>query len=90
MPRIIVNTFPLQVSPDVMYNGFPWPDEEFSRVTIERDLQICSTLNDHPILWKILWGLAESRPSLCYCSVLLRASLAVQVSVLLADAFRSR
>ena len=30
-----------------MYNGFPWPDEEFSRVTIERDLQICSTLSDH-------------------------------------------
>ena len=67
------------VSPVVMYNGLPWPDEEFSRVTIERDLKICSTLTDHPILWKILWGLAESRPSLCYCSVLLRAALAVQV-----------
>jgi integrator complex subunit 5 len=69
----------IQVSPDVIYNGLPWPDEEFSRVTVERDLKICITLNDHPILWKILWGLAEARPSLCYCSVLLRAGLAVQV-----------
>jgi hypothetical protein len=63
-----------------MYNGLPWPDEEFARVTVERDLQICNTLKDHPILWKILWGLAEARPALCYCSVLLRAALAVQVN----------
>ena len=68
-----------QVSPDVMYNGLPWPDEEFTRVTVERDLKINITLTNHPILWKILWGLAEARPALCYCSVLLRASLAVQV-----------
>ena len=71
-----------QVSPDVMYNGLPWPDEEFTRVTVERDLKINITLTDHPILWKILWGLAEARPALCYCSVLLRASLAVQVSTI--------
>ena len=24
------------VSPDVMYNGIPWPEEEFMKVTIER------------------------------------------------------
>jgi integrator complex subunit 5 len=63
-----------------MYNGLPWPDEEFSRVTVERDLKICNTMRNHPILWKLLWGLAESRPALCYCSVILRATLAVQVS----------
>ena len=24
------------VAPDVMYNGIPWPEQEFMRVTIER------------------------------------------------------
>lgn len=24
------------VTPDVMYNGIPWPDEDFMKVTIER------------------------------------------------------
>ena len=68
------------VSPDIMYNGLPWPEEEFTRVTMERDLIISKTFDDHPILWKIIFGLAEARPSLCYCSVLIRAMLAVQMS----------
>ena len=63
-----------------MYNGLPWPDEEFTRVTIERDLTISKTFEKHPILWKILLGLAEARPALCYCSVLLRGLLAVQIN----------
>ena len=67
------------VSPDVMYNGLPWPEEEFAKVTVERDLAISKKFEDHPILWKILAGLAEARPALCYCSVLLRALLAVQM-----------
>ncbi len=68
------------VSPDVMYNGLPWPDEDFIKVTIERDLTISKRFEDHPVLWKILGGLAESRPALCYCSVLLRALMAVQMN----------
>ena len=68
------------VSPDVMYNGLPWPDEEFIKVTIERDLKIANSFNDHPLLWKIMMILAEARPALCYCSVLLRALLAVQMN----------
>ena len=68
------------VSPDIMYNGLPWPEEDFTRVTMERDLIIVKTFEDHPILWKIMFGLAEARPSLCYCSVLIRALLAVQMS----------
>ena len=32
------------VSPDVMYNGLPWPEEEFTRVTMERDLKIVQRL----------------------------------------------
>ncbi|XP_041787994.1 integrator complex subunit 5 [Anopheles merus] len=61
------------ISPDVMYNGLPWPEEDFIRVTMERDLQIQRTFRHSPILWSILGLVACYRPSLCYCSVLLRA-----------------
>ena len=39
-----------------------------------------SILEDNPIIWKVLWGLAEARPALCYCSVILRGALAVQMA----------
>ncbi|XP_046419986.1 integrator complex subunit 5 isoform X1 [Neodiprion fabricii] len=61
------------VSPDVMYNGLPWPDEEFTKVTVERDLQIRRTFKDVPLLWSHLELTARYRPALAYCSVLLRA-----------------
>lgn len=61
------------VSPDVIYNGLPWPEEEFSKVTMERDLQIRRTFRNAPILWSILALIAVHRPALCYCSVFLRA-----------------
>ena len=61
------------VSPDVMYNGLPWPDEEFTKVTVERDLQIRRTFRDVPVLWTLLELTARHRPALAYCSVLLRA-----------------
>ncbi|XP_055526401.1 integrator complex subunit 5 [Wyeomyia smithii] len=61
------------VSPDVMYNGLPWPDEEFTKVTMERDLQIRRVFRNCPILWSILGLIACYRPALCYSSVLLRA-----------------
>ncbi|KAK0086015.1 hypothetical protein PV325_004038 [Microctonus aethiopoides] len=61
------------VSPDVMYNGLPWPDEEFMKVTVERDLQIRRIFKDVPLLWTLLEMIARHRPALAYCSVLLRA-----------------
>lgn len=61
------------VSPDVMYNGLPWPEEEFQKVTIERDLQIRRSFKHSPILWPLLSLLAVRRPALCFSSVLLRA-----------------
>lgn len=61
------------ISPDVMYNGLPWPDEEFAKITMERDLHIRRTFKNAPILWSILALIASHRPSLCYASVLLRA-----------------
>ncbi|XP_063988292.1 integrator complex subunit 5 [Diachasmimorpha longicaudata] len=60
------------VSPDVMYNGLPWPDEEFTKVTVERDLQIRRTFQDVPLLWTLLELTARHRPALAYSSVLLR------------------
>ena len=61
------------ISPDIMYNGLPWPEEEFMKVTIERDLSITHLLTRHPITWTLLSMLAQARPALCYCSVLVRA-----------------
>jgi len=68
------------ISPDIMYNGLPWPEEEFMKVTIERDLSITRFLTRHPITWTLLSMLAQARPSLCYCSVLVRAVVAVSIS----------
>ena len=48
-----------------MYNGFPWYDVDFMR---------------HQVIWSLLYQLAVPRPALCYCSVLVRAVLAVQFS----------
>ncbi|XP_060525914.1 integrator complex subunit 5 [Cylas formicarius] len=67
------------VSPDVMYNGLPWPEEEFSKVTIERDLFIRRMFINIPLLWDLLSFVAINRPALCYCSVLLRALTATLI-----------
>lgn len=56
-----------------MYNGLPWPDEDFTKVTMERDLQIRRTFTNAPILWGILGLVATYRPAICFTSVLLRA-----------------
>lgn len=55
-----------------MYNGIPWPDEEFNKVTMERDLQIRRTFKNAPILWSVLALIASYRPALCSASVILR------------------
>lgn len=60
------------ISPDIMFNGFPWP-EEFIKFTFERDLAIKKTFEDFPIAWHFLDLVARCRPALCYCSVLVRA-----------------
>ncbi|XP_013776240.1 integrator complex subunit 5-like [Limulus polyphemus] len=65
------------VSPDIMFNGLPWPDEDTQKVTIERDLNIKQMFCTHPVLWNLLYAIASIHPSLCYCSVLLRAIVAV-------------
>ncbi|XP_030375850.1 integrator complex subunit 5 [Scaptodrosophila lebanonensis] len=61
------------VSTDVMYNGLPFPDEDFTKVTMERDMQIRRAFITSPVLWAVLGLISTHRPTLCYCSVLLRA-----------------
>jgi len=68
------------VSPDIMYNGIPWPEEEFMKVTMERDLQITRMLENHPILWTLMEMLARHKPALSYCSVLVRGVMCVCIS----------
>ena len=65
---------------DIMYNRLPWPEEEIMKVTIERDLSITRLLTRHPITWTLLSMLAKARTALCYCSVLVRAVVAVSIS----------
>ncbi|XP_073987068.1 integrator complex subunit 5 omd [Rhodnius prolixus] len=64
------------ISPDVMYNGLPWPEEDFCKVTVERDLYIRRVLDEIPLTWSLLAFIAHHRPALCYCSVILRAVIA--------------
>lgn len=67
------------VSTDVMYNGLPFPDEEFTKVTMERDLLIRRAFITSPILWALLGFIATHRPALCFSSVLLRALCATSL-----------
>ncbi|KAK2189102.1 hypothetical protein NP493_115g08009 [Ridgeia piscesae] len=64
------------VSPDVMYNGIPWPEEEFMKVTIERDLLIKKKFENNPVLWDILKFLSAAPGAMCYCSVIIRGLVA--------------
>ena len=48
------------ISPSIMYNRFPWYDVDFMRVTIERDLHISRTVARHPVIWSLLYQLAEA------------------------------
>lgn len=61
------------LSPDIMYNGLAWPDEEFTRITMERDLHIRRTFKTSPILWPILALISCHRPALWFASVILRS-----------------
>ncbi|ELT95971.1 hypothetical protein CAPTEDRAFT_186694 [Capitella teleta] len=67
------------ITPDVMYNGIPWPDEEFMKVTIERDLSIKHEFDVNPVLWNIMEFISEGPGAMCYCSVLLRSVLATVI-----------
>ncbi|CAH2075039.1 unnamed protein product, partial [Iphiclides podalirius] len=65
------------VSPDVMYNGLPWPDEDFTKqVSIERELYMRGALERCAVARAALRRAARARPALCLASALLRANAA--------------
>ncbi|KAF7238515.1 Integrator complex subunit 5 [Varanus komodoensis] len=64
------------VCPDVTNSELVWPPEEHTRNTVERDIQIGRAFRDNPLLFQLLALVAEGRPALCYCSVLLRGLMA--------------
>ncbi|XP_046960699.1 integrator complex subunit 5 [Vanessa cardui] len=65
------------VSPDVMYNGLPWPDEDFTKqVSIERELYMRSAVERCGVSRAALRRTARARPALCLASALLRAAAA--------------
>lgn len=47
---------------------------------MERDLKIRRLFDCSPIAWELLAFVAQHRPALCYCSVLLRAVVATLIS----------
>ncbi|CAH2107656.1 unnamed protein product [Euphydryas editha] len=65
------------VSPDVMYNGLPWPDEDFTKqVSIERELYMRCAVERCGVARAALRRAARARPALCLASALLRATAA--------------
>lgn len=67
------------LTPDVMFNDKSFPDEDFLKVTIERDLYITRQFELHPILWNLVDLIAKEK-SLKNCSLLISALLAVQLT----------
>lgn len=50
-----------------------WPDEDFLKYTIERDLKVKNTFDTQPVLWEILELISCSRTSLYHCSVIVQS-----------------
>ncbi|XP_063294099.1 neutral alpha-glucosidase AB isoform X4 [Pelobates fuscus] len=61
---------------DVTNSELAWPPEEHARTTVQRDLLIYRCFRHNPLLFQLLHLVAQGRPALCYCSVLLRGLLA--------------
>jgi len=67
------------ITPDVMFNDKPWPDEDFLKVTIEKDLFIAKKFETNPVLWDFCELIAKAN-CLHFCAVLIRALMAVQLT----------
>lgn len=42
------------VAPDCMFNGLLWPEEEFNKTTVERDLKVKKRMDENPMLWDVM------------------------------------
>lgn len=63
------------VCPDVTFTGVLWPEEELTRLTIERDLHIRMMLDKHLFLWDVLSIIAETQTAMHICSVILYGTM---------------
>ncbi|XP_078605288.1 integrator complex subunit 5-like [Branchiostoma floridae x Branchiostoma japonicum] len=68
------------VCPDVIQAPTDWPDEEFTKYTVERDLHITRKFKEHPILWDILKMVAEGKTALCHCAILLSSVISTLIT----------
>ncbi|KAL8589647.1 hypothetical protein ACOMHN_016031 [Nucella lapillus] len=50
------------VTMDTLYNDVNWPDPDFCKVTLERDLHVWKQMEDHPVLWSILRAVSGTLP----------------------------
>ncbi|XP_065646482.1 integrator complex subunit 5 isoform X4 [Hydra vulgaris] len=57
----------------------PWPEEDFLKYTIERDLKIKRAFDNTPVLWDILELISSARPSLFHCSVVVQSLLGMSL-----------
>ncbi|XP_043931696.1 integrator complex subunit 5 isoform X2 [Protopterus annectens] len=64
------------ICPDVSNSELAWPPEEYTKNTVERDIQIRKCFEENPLLFELLRFVSIGRPALCYCSVVLRGLLA--------------
>ncbi|CAD5112056.1 DgyrCDS1303 [Dimorphilus gyrociliatus] len=68
------------ICPDVMYNGIQWPDEDYMKITVERDIVITQKFKNYPVLWDVMDLMSTAPGAMCYCSSILRALFAIQLS----------
>jgi len=57
----------------------PWPDEDFLKYTIERDLKVKNMFYSYDILWNILEIISVARPSLYHCSTIIQSLFGVSL-----------
>lgn len=63
------------ICPDVIAT-MPWPDEEFLKYTVERDIKIKKQFDSSPFLWEILSLISNEWPAMYHCIVLVQSLLA--------------
>ncbi|ESO83763.1 hypothetical protein LOTGIDRAFT_236428 [Lottia gigantea] len=62
---------------DVLYNDLLWPDEEFNKVTIERDLYVWKNMEKNPVFWSIFEAFCSYPIFIYHCSPVLKSIAAV-------------
>ncbi|XP_048244995.1 integrator complex subunit 5-like [Haliotis rufescens] len=70
--RMLSSVLVERATPDMLYNDTHWPEEEFLRISLERDLQVWRQMEEHPVLWSIFSAFSHSSSVICFLSPVLR------------------